>query len=457
VRSFHLKPLGSRWHHGSVRILRLTALLLAALALTSVARAAPARNVVSLRLEGVVDPFEASYLTSQIDRASSDGASAVLITIDTPGGLDSSMRDIIKSILNSRVPIVCYVSPDGARAASAGTFILTACDVAAMAPGTNVGAASPVGVSGAIEQRKVESDAAAFIRSLAQQKGRNPDWAASAVTDAASASAEEALRLHAIDLIAVDQASLLGRIDGQTITKNGTSLTLHTAGAQIDERSMPIAADLLHHLFTPDLAFLFFYLGIGLLIVELLHPGLSIPGILGVLSLLAAGTAFGMLPVQLIGIVLLVISAGFLLLELRHPGITFAGIAGIVTLILGGLLLFNNNVPGVGVSPWTITPVAAFMTLYLVFVVPSIVRARHLPARSGAERFVGHEGVATTAIDPRGTARIASELWTVDSVAGPIAPGARVRVVGAEGLRLKVEPVIAAKETPLTPLEKMGG
>jgi membrane-bound serine protease (ClpP class) len=440
-----------------VRILRLTALLLAALAVTSVARAAPARNVVSLRLEGVVDPFEASYLTSQIDGASSDGASAVLITIDTPGGLDSSMRDIIKSILNSRVPIVCYVSPDGARAASAGTFILTACDVAAMAPGTNVGAASPVGVSGAIEQRKVESDAAAFIRSLAQQKGRNPDWAASAVTDAASASAEEALRLHAIDLIAVDQASLLGRIDGQTITKNGTSLTLHTAGAQIAERSMPIAADLLHHLFTPDLAFLFFYLGIGLLIVELLHPGLSIPGILGVLSLLAAGTAFGMLPVQLVGIVLLVVSAGFLLLELRHPGITFAGIAGIVTLVLGGLLLFNNNVPGVGVSPWTIAPVAAIMTLYLVFVVPSIVRARHLPARSGSERFVGHEGVATTAIDPRGTASISSELWTVDSVAGPIAPGVRVRVVGAEGLRLKVEPVIAAKETPLTPLEKMGG
>ncbi|MEA2485125.1 MAG: hypothetical protein QOD46_236, partial [Actinomycetota bacterium] len=169
------------------------------------------------------------------------------------------------------------------------------------------------------------------------------------------------------------------------------------------------------------------------------------------------GSAFGMLPVQLVGIVLLVVSAGFLLLELRHPGITFAGIAGIVTLVLGGLLLFNNNIPGVGVSPWTIIPVAAVMALYLIFVVPSIVRARHLPARAGSERFIGLQGVATTAIDPRGTARVASELWTADSVAGPIASGVRVRVVGAEGLRLKVEPVMESEETSLTPLEEMGG
>jgi membrane-bound serine protease (ClpP class) len=446
-----------RWHHGFVRIVRLAALFLVGLTLTSIAGAAPARDVVSLHLEGVVDPFEASYLTGQISAAASDGASAVLITIDTPGGLDSSMRDIIRSILNAPVPVVCYVSPQGARAASAGTFILTSCDIAAMAPGTNVGAASPVGVSGAIEQQKVKSDAAAFIRSLAQQKGRNADWAASAVTEAVSASAKEALRLHAIDLVAVDQAHLLARLDGQTVTKNGQTLTLGTRGASIEERSMPIASNLLHHLLTPDLAFLFFYLGIGLLIAELLHPGLSIPGVLGVLSLLAAGSAFGMLPVQLIGIVLLVASAGFLLLELKHPGITFAGIAGIVTLVLGGLLLFNNDVPGVGVSPWTILPVALVMALYLIFVVPAVLRARHLPARAGAERFVGSEGVATTEISPRGTARVSSELWTADSVAGPIAQGTRVRVVGVEGLRLKVEPVTASQEAPASPLERMGG
>jgi membrane-bound serine protease (ClpP class) len=434
----------------------VVALVLVALAVTSSARAA-APDVISLRLEGVVDPFEASYLTSQIQSAGSDGVSAVLITIDTPGGLDSSMRDIIRAILNAPVPVVCYVSPEGARAASAGTFILTACDIAAMAPGTNVGAASPVGVSGAIEQQKVKNDAAAFIRSLAEQKGRNPDWAETAVTQAASVSAEEALRLNAIDLIAQDQTNLLRRVDGQTVTKNGSGITLDTSGAQVEERSMPIASNLLHHLLTPDLAFLFFYLGIGLLIAELLHPGLSVPGVLGVLSLLAAGAAFGMLPVQLIGIVLLVASAGFLLLELKHPGITFAGIAAIVTLILGGLLLFNNDVPGVGVSPLTIIPVAVVMTLYLIFVVPAVLHARHLPARAGTERFIGKEGVATTALKPRGTARVASELWTVDSVAGPIARGTRVRVVAVEGLRLKVEPVIASTEAPTTPLERMGG
>jgi membrane-bound serine protease (ClpP class) len=447
----------TRWHHGSVRILRLAALLLVALAVIPGARAAAPPAVRSLRLEGVVDPFEASYLTSQIDSAVSGKDAAVLITIDTPGGLDSSMREIVKAILNSPVPVICYVSPDGARAASAGAFILTACDVAAMAPGTNVGAASPVGVSGAIEQQKVKNDAAAFIRSLAEQKHRNPDWAESAVTQAASASADEALRLHAIDLIAPDEATLLTRVDGRTISKAGRSFTLRTDGASIQEQSMPVASNLLHHLFTPDFAFLFFYLGIGLLIAELLHPGLSIPGILGVLSLLAAFTAFGMLAVQLVGIVLLVVSAGFLLLELKHPGITFAGIAGIVTLVLGGMLLFNTSVPDGGVSAWTIAPVAILMSLYLIFLVPAVLRARHLPATMGAGRVVGSEGVATTSIRPRGTARVASELWTVDSVAGPIARGARVRVVGAEGLRLKVEPSPDPEKPPPAPLEQIGG
>ncbi|MDP9225748.1 MAG: nodulation protein NfeD, partial [Actinomycetota bacterium] len=207
-------------------MVRVVAVVMVALVSLSAAQAAPARTVVALRLDGVVDPFEASYLTSQIHAAGDAGASAVLITIDTPGGLDSSMREIVQAILNSPLPIVCYVSPDGARAASAGTFILTACDIAAMAPGTNVGAASPVGVSGATEQQKVMNDAAAYIRSLAEQKGRNAGWAERAVTQAISASAQEALRLNVIDLVASNQADLLSRIDGRNITKNGRSLTI---------------------------------------------------------------------------------------------------------------------------------------------------------------------------------------------------------------------------------------
>jgi membrane-bound serine protease (ClpP class) len=447
----------TRRHHGWVQILGSTALFFIALALVPLAQAATSQQVVALRLEGVVDPFEASYLTSRIHTAANEGAAAVLLTIDTPGGLDSSMREIIKAILNVDVSVVCYVSPEGARAASAGAFILTSCDIAAMAPDTNVGAASPVGVSGAIEQQKVKNDAAAFIRSLAEQKHRNPDWAAKAVTEAASASAGEALRLHAIDLIAPDEASLLGRIDGRTVEKAGHSLVVRTDGTVIEARSMSAASSLLHHLFTPDLAFLFFYLGIGLLIAELLHPGLSIPGVLGVLSLLAAFTAFGMLAVELVGIVLLVISAGFLLLELKHPGITFAGVAGIVTLVLGGLLLFDSSVPGSGVSLWTIAPVAIVMSLYLMFVVPAVLRARHLPAAMRTSRLIGSEGVATTAIEPQGTARVASELWTAESVGAPIASGSRVRVVAAEGLRLKVEPVTESERAPQPPLEQIGG
>ncbi|MEA2460492.1 MAG: hypothetical protein QOH90_669, partial [Actinomycetota bacterium] len=272
-----------------MRGIRLLAATFALLAIFSgSASAAPSKQIVSLKLDGVVDPFEASYLTGGIERAASDGAAAVLLTIDTPGGLDSSMREIIQSILNTNIPVLCYVSPSGARAASAGTFILLSCDVAAMEPGTNVGAASPVGVSGAIEQSKVENDAAAYIRSLAEDKDRNADWAESAVRDAKSASAEEALSLGVIDSIEPTVTDLLSHYDGDTVEKNGVTLTIDTEDADIVDRDLGLGASFLHGLLSPDLAFIFFYLGIGLIIVEFLHPGISVPGVLGVLSLLAS-------------------------------------------------------------------------------------------------------------------------------------------------------------------------
>lgn len=399
--------------------------------------------MIALNLNGVVDPFEASYVTGGIEAARSEGAEAVLLTIDTPGGLDSSMREITKSILNSPVPVIGYVSPEGARAASAGTFILEACSVAAMAPGTNVGAAHPVGVSGVIEQEKVLNDAAKYIRSIAEARGRNAEWAVLAVRRSVSASAEEALGLHVVDLIEPDTPSLLSTLDGRSVPVAAAgTVTLHTTGAFLDRRDLGIGPSLLHALFSPDLAFIFFYLGLGLIILELIHPGIGVAGVIGVLMLVGSFVSFGMLPVQLIGIVLLVASAIFFVLELKAPGLGVPTVGGAVTLILGGLFLYNSSVPGVSVSPWVIAPVAVAAVAFFGFAVGAALRARRQPTSLPTpDRLVGANAVVTATLAPRGVVLVASEHWSAESISGAIPKGARVRVVGAEGLRLRVAPV----------------
>lgn len=409
-------------------------------------------SVLELRLEGVVDPFESSYLTSEIDGAADEGFSAILLTIDTPGGLDSAMRDIVKSILASDVPVVCYVAPSGARAASAGTFILTACHIAAMSPGTEIGAAHPVGISGVIEQDKVTNDAAAFIRSLAEQRDRNPDWAEDAVRNSVSASAEEALELNAVDLLADDVRDLLTQIDGEVVDTPAGSVTLDTENAALETRTLGPVANFLHGLLNPDLAFVLFYVGIALILIEFVTPGLTVPGIIGALSLVASFTAFGMLAVQLVGLILLVASVVFFAVEVKLPGLSGAGIGGMITLVLGGMMLFDSSIPSGGVSWWTIAPVAVGAATFFAFVIPAGLRAQKLPPQMLAERVIGMEGVASTALRPTGVAQIASEQWSVESVAGNVREGTRIRVVGADGLTLQVEPA-ADRVKPPSPVE----
>ncbi len=437
------------------RGITLGGLLLAAVSFLSLPAHAEAAPVVELRLNGVVDPFTANYVRGGIEAADAEGAAAVLLTIDTPGGLDSSMREIIKSILGSHVPVICYVSPEGARAASAGTFILIGCPVAAMAPGTNVGAAHPVGVSGAIMSKKVENDAAAYIRSLAQRQGRNADWAEQAVRESVSISAEEALKDNVIDLIAPDEAALLRDVDGGVVQVAGDrTVTLQTAGATIEAQNMGLGAQILHTLLSPDFAFIFFYLGIGLIVIELLHPGLSVPGILGTVSLVSAFVTFGLLPVQIIGVALLLASALFFLLELKHPGLGLPTVGGVVCLVLGGLTLFNPSVPNARVSLWVIIPVAGFLVLFFATVVNAALRARRMPPSTGSERLIGREGTVETDLEPEGVVLVASEEWSARSVAGPLPRGTRVRVVGVERLRLDVEPL--GERAPAAP-EPEGG
>jgi membrane-bound serine protease (ClpP class) len=407
-----------------------------------VARAQGSRTVLELRLNGVVDPVMANYIQGGIGTANDDGDAAVLLTIDTPGGLDSSMRQIIEAIGGSRVPVICYVSPSGARAASAGTFIMMACPVAAMAPGTNIGAAHPVGVAGAIEEQKVTQDAAATIASLARQHDRNWQWARDAVIHSVSISAEHALNIGVIDLIADNTTELLNDVNGRTVVvANGATATIDTAGATVETLSPGIAAQILHALLTPDFAFIFFWLGIGLIVVEFLHPGLSIPGILGLVCLAAAFVTFGLLPVQLIGVVLLLASALSFLLELKHPGLGAAAVVGVITLILGGLTLFDQSVPNAQVSLWVILPVAGLLVLFFATVVNAAMRARRMPKTDDRARVVGLTGVVEHDLQPNGVVRVASEEWSARSASGTIPMGTRVRVLDIERLRLIVEPI----------------
>jgi len=419
----------------------LVGAMLVVAGLASMASAQPAQtSVVHLSLEGVVDPFVADYLRNGIEGASE--ASAVLLTIDTPGGLDSSMREIIKAIQSSKVPVLCYVSPEGARAASAGAFILVACPVAAMAPATNVGASTPVGIGGVTLARKVEQDAAATIRALAEQRGRNAELASTFVTESKSITAQEALDGNIIDLIASSDRELLTRADGMSVqVADGSRVTVQTAGASIRNVDMTPGVSFFHSLFDPNLAFIFFWLGLALIVIELIVPGHIFSGTVGTILLLTSIVSFGLLPVRLVGIALLVASVVFFVVELKVPGLGIWSLAGVVSLVLGGLFLFDPA-GGVRVSPLAITPVAVVMTLFFGFVVSKAFALRHMPPPLGAHDVVGREGVVLgSGLDPDGVVRVAAEEWRAIAPGGSIPRGGKVRVTSLDGLVLTVEPL----------------
>lgn len=401
-------------------------------------------TVVEVPLQGVVDPFVADHIVREIDRAGSAGAAAVLLTIDTPGGLESSMRAITQAVLNAGIPVIAYVAPAGARAASAGTFILLAAHVAAMAPGTNVGAAHPVGLQGAIASEKATNDAAAYIRSLAETRGRNADWAEDAVRRSVSASASEALELGVIDLVAPNVPSLLRELDGRPIElADGRTVTLATTGAPIVREGLGGLRGLLHALLTPELAFVFFWLGLAFLVTELFVPG-GVVGTVGAVMLLASIVALGMLPVTLLGVVLLLASIVLFVLELKHPGIGGLALGGVVSLLLGGWLLFGEQAR---ISWFVIVPVAALASAFFLVVVRAAIRMRRSTVAMRDERLIGREGVVVRDLAPTGVVQLASEEWTAEAVRGAPVTGERVRVVRVEGLKLLVEPLEAPSET----------
>ena len=438
--------------HGRMRITRAAGVLVGVTLLLALWPAlgaqaqtpASGRTVKVLTLDGAVDPFIARYLKSGIESANRDSASAVVIRIDTPGGLGSSMDTIVKAILRSEVPVLCWTGPSGARAASAGTFIMMACPWNAMAPGTRIGAAHPVGISGQIERDKVTNDAAAEIQSLANRNDYNPEFAVNAVRKSDSISAQDAAKPSppVTKAIAGSIPDVLRAADGQkaVVGNDAKQVTIDTAGATTVEQSPGLGASLLHGLIDPNLAFIFFYLGIILIIIELLHPGVSVPGILGTLLLVAAVLSFGVLPVQLGGVVLLVASAVFYLLELKHPGIGLPAVGGTICLILGGLLLFDPSVPDVRVSRWLLLVVPTLVVAFFAVVVQAVLEARRQPPMIDVDQLYGEEGVALTDLAPRGEVRVRGEHWSARAAHDSIRAGTVVRVVGRDGLKLVVVP-----------------
>jgi membrane-bound serine protease (ClpP class) len=427
----------------AVRLGVAVACMLAGL-LGGVARAQTGGStVVGLHLDGVVDPLVADYLTGGIARAQDAGAAAVVLEIDTPGGWDSSMREIVQGILNAGVPVLCYVSPQGARAASAGAFILLSCPVAAMAPGTNVGASTPVGVDGGDLGDKIQNDAAAYIQSLAERYERNAELAKSLVTEAESVSADQALRDGLIELEPATRDELLAEVDGWSVTLGtGEQATISTAGASFEDQPMGSFLGFLHALFDPNLAFIFFWLGLALIVLELLVPGHIFSGTIGTIMLIIAVWSFGLLPIRLIGVALLILSVVAFVIELKAPGLGVWGIVGTAALLAGGWFLYDRA-GGVQVSPVVLLPVAAFVALFFGVVVAKVLRMRHLPPAQGPQAIVGREGVVIgTGIGPGGgVVRVAAEEWRAVSAAAPISTGTRVRVTALDGLVLAVEPI----------------
>ena len=411
-----------------------------------------ASGVVLVTARGVINPTLAHFVTRSIDRAERDGAGAVVLQLDTPGGLDTSMRQIIQRMLASSVPVVVYVGPPGARAGSAGVYITYAAHVAAMAPNTNIGSATPVAMGEGGERQmspemraKVTNDAAAYIRSLAEQRGRNAAWGEQAVREGANITAQEARQQGVIDLVAADVPDLLRQLDGRTVTTAAGSAALQTAGASVQPVDMGTIDALLHALSDPTIAYLLLSLGTMGLFFELSNPGSVLPGVVGGICLLLGFYALGALPVNYAGLLLMGFAFLLFAVDLFAPshGILTAG--GLVAFMLGSLMLFNvpEAAPWISLSLWTVAAVTGTMAAFFLLVARLVARSHHLKPSSGAEALIGQIGRVKSPLAPDGMVFVDGALWDATSTGGPVPAGERVEVLQLEGLRLRVRPLHA--------------
>jgi membrane-bound serine protease (ClpP class) len=392
--------------------------------------------------EGVINPVAAEFIASAIGEAMRDRAEALVIKLDTPGGLDTSMRMIIKDINASEVPVVVYVAPPGGRAASAGVFITMAAHIAAMAPGTNIGAAHPVAMGGGEMDKemkaKVENDAAAYIKSIAEKRGRNVKWAEEAVRKSVSVPEKEAVALKIVDLVAEDVPSLLKQIDGRKVVTGSGQHILRTQDVQVKEISMGVRLKILSALSDPNIAYILMLLGVYGLIFELSNPGSILPGVVGAICLILAFYAFQTLPINYAGLLLLLSALIMFIAEIKVQSYGLLTVGGIISMILGSLMLMKSDAPFFRISWAVIIPSVATTALFFVFVVGMAVRAQRARPVTGVEGLVGRMATAQTDIAPQGRVLFQGELW--DAVSDEaIKQGESVVVKAVEGLKLVVK------------------
>jgi membrane-bound serine protease (ClpP class) len=421
--------------------LLLSLLLASALAVPA---AAQGKHAAVIKINDVITPAIAEFVSRSIEQATKENAACLIIQMDTPGGLDLSMRDIIKDIMNAEIPVIVYVGPSGARAASAGAIITIAADIAAMAPSTNIGAAHPVAMGGGKMDRtmaeKVVNDAVAYVKSIAQKKGRNVDWAVRAVRDSVSIPETEALKLKVIDLIAKDLDELLEKADGKTVEKPKGAIKLATKGLKIQELEMGFRQRFLATLSNPNLAYILMMIGMVGLYFELAHPGAIFPGVIGGISLILAFFAFRTLPVNYAGVLLIILGVFLFIAEIKIASYGLLTMGGLVSLAIGSIMLFDSPAPFLRASFSVIIPTVLATAAFFIFVVAAALKAQLARPTTGAEGLVGEIGVAKTRLAPEGKVFVHGEWWNAYADEG-IEPEEKVRVLKNEGLKLKVERV----------------
>ena len=421
---------------------KFSLILVSAALFFAAAGSALAGDVYVAKVQGVIGPATAGFISESITNAEDKGAEALVLLLDTPGGLDTSMRDIVKNIMESKVPVVVYVYPSGARAASAGCVILLAAHVAAMAPGTNVGAAHPVTVGkeapDKVMMEKVLKDAEAYVRSLARKRGRDEEWAASAVTQSASIQAGVALEKHVIDIEAGSVDELLSGIDGKTIETKKGRVTLKTKGARQVEIVEPFKYRFLAFISDPNVAYILMMIGIYGILFEIYNPGAIFPGVMGGISLILALYAFQAIPISFAGVFLILLGIIFFVLEVKIVSHGVLGIAGIVSIVIGSIMLVNLPSGSVLSISWTsILAVAMISAIFVFGVLSFAVKAQLSKVRTGKEGLVGEAGSAWTDVAETGKVFLHGEYWNATSDE-PIKAGEKVVVSGVKGLTLKV-------------------
>ncbi len=396
-----------------------------------------------LKVNGIVNPVMAEFIKKELAYAYVKKVDAVIIELDTPGGLDLAMRDIIKDIMASEIPVVVYVSPSGARAASAGVFITISAHVAAMTPGTNIGAAHPVSIGTGQKMdetmvKKVENDAVAYIKGIAAKRGRDTKWVEKAVRKSASITAEEALKLKVIDLISPNLDQLLSQINGRKVETITGTKALNTKGAKVFYREMDWRLRVLDTISNPNVAYILMMIGLAGLYFEFSNPGAILPGVMGAISLILAFYSFQTLPVNYAGLLLIIFAIILFVAEIKITSYGVLSLGGIISLTLGSIMLFDAPVPYLRVSLSVLLPTVILISMFFIFAVGLAVKARLSKPISGVEGLIGSEGIAETALEPEGKVFIHGEIWNAVSD-GTVKKGDRVRVKAVEGLKVSVE------------------